>query len=59
MIQKLKVECGANPLSKMTQMYRDISLSKNLMQEFNEHINSDSIEGVAFTTEILTDSHWE
>ena len=28
MIQKLKVECGANQVQKMTQMFKDITLSR-------------------------------
>ena len=38
MIQKLKVECGNNQIIKMTQMHRDIHLSKNIQNEFNEHV---------------------
>ena len=56
MIQKLKVECGHNNVSKMSQMHRDIHLSKDMQVEFNEHTGSKLIEGVDFNIEVLTSS---
>ena len=38
-IQKLKVECGANQVQKMTQMFKDITLSQEMQTEFTNHIN--------------------
>lgn len=37
MIQKLKVECGANQVQKMSQMFKDISLSREMQTEFTTH----------------------
>lgn len=34
MLQKLKVECGHNTVNKISQMFTDLNLSKDLMQEF-------------------------
>lgn len=34
MLQKLKVECGLNTVNKMSQMFTDIQLSKDLQSEF-------------------------
>ena len=33
-IQKLKIECGANQVNNMTQMFKDMQLSKDMQQEF-------------------------
>lgn len=58
MIQKLKVECGSNHVSKMSQMYRDIHLSRDLQVEFGEHLGQKQIEGVEFTVQVLTSGTW-
>lgn len=34
MLQKLKVECGHNTVNKLSQMFTDMNLSKDLMNEF-------------------------
>jgi cullin 3 len=34
MLQKLKVECGHNTVNKISQMFTDINLSKDLMAEY-------------------------
>jgi hypothetical protein len=34
MLQKLKVECGINHVNKMTQMFKDMQLSKDMQVEF-------------------------
>jgi hypothetical protein len=31
MLQKLKVECGHNTVNKLSQMFTDMTLSKDLM----------------------------
>ena len=60
MIQKLKVECGANQVQKMTQMFKDITLSKELQQDFSAHTNNSNskIGGVDFVAEVLTNGTW-
>ena len=58
-LQKLKVECGANQVNKMTQMFKDITLSREMQNEFNTHLGgSNSIQGVEFVGEILTNGTW-
>lgn len=34
MLQKLKVECGHNTVNRISQMFTDMNLSKDLMAEF-------------------------
>lgn len=59
MIQKLKVECGANQVQKMSQMFKDMTLSKEMQAEFNAHTtNSNRAIGVDFVPEVLTNGTW-
>lgn len=59
MIQKLKVECGANQVQKMSQMFKDISLSREMQVEFNSHISkSAALTGLDFVPEVLTNGTW-
>ena len=70
MIQKLKVECGANQVGKMTQMFRDIQLSKDMQADFQHHVelfrdkeaddykSGNYIKGVEFNIEVLTSGTW-
>ena len=58
-LQKLKVECGAQEMKKMTQMMKDIQLSADIKTDFVASIGGSSlIEGVEFGIEILTDATW-
>jgi cullin 3 len=43
MLQKLKVECGHNTVNKISQMFTDMTLSKDLMDNFKTHALSKSI----------------
>lgn len=58
MLQKLKVECGHNTVNKISQMFTDISLSKEMMTEFKTKVPGGNVAGVEFTTEVLTNGHW-
>ena len=59
MIQKLKVECGATQVQKMTGMSKDITLSRDIQQNFNTSIGSQNqINGVEFNIEVLTNGTW-
>lgn len=60
MLQKLKVECGHNTVNKLSQMFTDMNLSKNLMEEFRKTPQAKSIidAGVEFVSEVLTNGHW-
>lgn len=57
MLQKLKVECGVNTVSKISKMFADIELSKGLMVGFKQSKGT-SIAGVVFEAEILTNGSW-
>ena len=57
MLQKLKVECGLNQVNKMTQMFKDMSLSKELQAQFREKRGS-QVGGVEFGIEVLTTGNW-
>lgn len=37
MLNKLKIECGMNTVNKMSQMFTDIQLSKDLQAEFDRN----------------------
>ena len=59
MIQKFKVECGAQQVAKMTSMVKDMQLSKDAVAEFVAHNQGrPDIEGVEFNIEILTNGNW-
>jgi hypothetical protein len=57
MLQKLKVECGHNTVNKISQMFTDITLSKDLMTQFKSKYPN-GVGGVEFSTEVLTNGHW-
>ena len=38
MLQKLKVECGHNTVNKLASMFNDITLSKDLMNEYKNSV---------------------
>ncbi len=56
MLQKLKVECGHNTVNKLSQMFTDMTLSKELIAEFKK--KQPMINGIEFQTEVLTSGHW-
>jgi len=59
MLQKLKVECGHNTVSKLETMFKDIKMSKKIVEDFREgHDNSNMVENIEFSVEILTSGHW-
>lgn len=60
MLQKLRVECGHNTVNKLASMFKDIQLSKTIMDEFKSTQTSKMIAaaGVEFSAEVLTNGHW-
>lgn len=58
MLQKLKIECGHNYVNKLSQMFTDIQLSKDLNVDFKKKMNGGVINGVEFSCETLTNGHW-
>lgn len=58
MISKLKVECGFNTVSKLSRMFTDMELSKNVMREFKGVSNQGEFKGVKIQADILTNGIW-
>lgn len=60
MISKLKTECGCQFTSKLEGMFKDMTLSNTVMDEFKSHVNAQniSLSGVDLTVRILTTGFW-
>lgn len=60
MISKLKTECGCQFTSKLEGMFKDMSVSNTVMEEFKNHINNDpsALDGVELSVRILTTGFW-
>ncbi|XP_055371831.1 cullin-3 isoform X1 [Condylostylus longicornis] len=60
MISKLKTECGCQFTSKLEGMFKDMSVSNTIMEEFKNYINTHkmALSGVELTVRILTTGFW-
>lgn len=60
MISKLKTECGCQFTSKLEGMFKDMSVSNTIMEEFKNYVNMQKIPlyGVELTVRILTTGFW-
>lgn len=58
MISKLRVECGHNIVSKISNMVQDKSLSEGLMKEFQNLMHKGSPEGIALNVRVLRNGCW-
>lgn len=58
MLGKLKVECGHNTVNKLTHMFTDMDLSKDLMGEFKAKFKDGVINGITVQAEVLTNGYW-
>ncbi|EDV99260.1 GH13125 [Drosophila grimshawi] len=62
MISKLKAstECGCQFTSKLEGMFKDMSVSNTIMDEFKNYVNNNSfsLSGVELTVRILTTGFW-
>lgn len=60
MISKLKTECGCQFTSKLEGMFKDMSVSNTIMEEFKTHVNTHnlSLAGVDLLVRILTTGFW-
>ena len=60
MITKLKTECGCQFTSKLEGMFKDMSLSNSMMDEFKSHINQTHkhMMGVDLFCRVLTTGFW-
>jgi hypothetical protein len=57
MLQKLKVECGVNTMNKISKMFTDMEMSKELQTAFTK-VKGAEIAGIAFSAEVLTNGTW-
>ncbi|KAL7298835.1 hypothetical protein TKK_0008574 [Trichogramma kaykai] len=60
MISKLKTECGCQFTSKLEGMFKDITVSNTIMDEFKEHVSAvdASLSGVDLSVRVLTTGFW-
>lgn len=55
-----QTECGCQFTSKLEGMFKDMTLSNTVMDEFKMHVNTNriSLNGVDLTVRILTTGFW-
>ncbi|KAI5641476.1 cullin family domain-containing protein [Phthorimaea operculella] len=60
MISKLKTECGCQFTSKLEGMFKDMTVSNTIMEEFKEHVLSagTNLHGVDLSVRVLTTGFW-
>ncbi|KAK2710616.1 hypothetical protein QYM36_011967, partial [Artemia franciscana] len=60
MISKLKTECGCQFTSKLEGMFKDMSVSDTLQDDFRRHTanSSLSLSGVDLSVKVLTTGYW-
>lgn len=60
MISKLKSECGCQFTSKLEGMFKDMTLSNTVQEEFKTHLNNTNknLKGVDLTVRVLTTGYW-
>ncbi|XP_012281078.1 cullin-3 [Orussus abietinus] len=60
MISKLKTECGCQFTSKLEGMFKDMTVSNTIMEEFKEHVltSGTNLFGVDLSVRVLTTGFW-
>lgn len=60
MISKLKTECGCQFTSKLEGMFKDMSVSNTMMEEFKAHVQSSgtNLYNVDLNVRVLTTGFW-
>jgi len=60
MISKLKSECGCQFTSKLEGMFKDMTLSNTINEEFKGHISNTGLNmhGIDLTVRVLTTGYW-
>ncbi|KAK7576562.1 hypothetical protein V9T40_012848 [Parthenolecanium corni] len=60
MISKLKTECGCQFTSKLEGMFKDMTVSNSINEEFKEHVNTSSVNlhNVDLNVRVLTTGFW-
>ncbi|OMJ79173.1 hypothetical protein SteCoe_20874 [Stentor coeruleus] len=58
MISKLKVECGHNIVSKISNMYQDKALSEQIMKDFKTQSHKGQPDGILLNVQVLRSGCW-
>lgn len=60
MISKLKTECGCQFTSKLEGMFKDMTVSNTIMEEFKDHVltSGTHLHGVDLSVRVLTTGFW-
>lgn len=58
MIAKLKNECGYQWTNRLEGMFKDIQLSKDLMQKFKKWFDTEKNLGLTFEANVCTTGYW-
>lgn len=60
MISKLKTECGCQFTSKLEGMFKDMTVSNTIMEEFKQHVltSGTNLHGVDLSVRVLTTGFW-
>merc|ERR1719411_1120496 len=60
MISKLKSECGCQFTSKLEGMFKDMTLSNTVQDEFKTHLHNTNknLKGIDLTVRVLTTGYW-
>ena len=58
MLSKLKVEFAHNTIQKLSQMFTDLTLSKDLMEGFRNYTKDAKVIGIEIKAEVLTSGTW-
>ncbi|CAG0912766.1 unnamed protein product [Notodromas monacha] len=58
MISKLKTECGCQFTSKLEGMFKDMTVSNTIMDEFKQQLGCTNTHGVDLTVRVLTTGFW-
>jgi len=58
MIAKLKTECGYQWTNKLEGMFKDVQLSKELMEKFRAHYNTEAEDDLQLDVIVCTTGYW-
>ncbi|XP_059542978.1 cullin-1-like [Myotis daubentonii] len=58
MISKLKQDCGFEYTSKLQRMFQDIGVSKDLNEQFKEHLTNSEPLDLDFSLQVLSSVSW-
>ncbi|MCQ2819534.1 MAG: cullin [archaeon] len=58
-IQKLKANAGVTYVNKMTEMMKDLELSKGTIDQYRKSAHKGKPKGISFTVQVVSQSAWE